>query len=156
MKIILFLLFVLSFSACESLKRSLKPLVSVNELSRELKKIAHQHELSIIENKDFDLVARLTVLSSNVKKQIHITEYNKNVLNDDYTHRCGFLLRDICYNAIWVKEEAKKLNNHREILEDIKQELSMLIEKIIVVKKVVKQIEERKKKEKKIIKDFTS
>ena len=54
----------------------------------------------------------------------------------------------------WVALKMKRLENHRENLEDIKQDISMLIEKIIVIQKVVKKIEEQKKKEQGVIKKF--
>ncbi len=147
MKVILFSFFILFFPACESLNDKLKPRASIGAIKRAFNKIAHQHELSIIEDKDFDLVAKLTDLYKSVKRQIYITEYNWNVLNDDYI----FFGR----GPHWVVNRMDMLNNHRESLENITQELSMLIEKILAVKKVVKQIEERKKKEKDVIEGFT-
>ena len=59
MKSILFLIVIVSFSACESLRRPLKPRASIGAVKRAFNKIVHQHELSIIEDKDFDLVAKL-------------------------------------------------------------------------------------------------
>ena len=153
MRFLLFLLFVLSFSSCENLRKPLKPLISVSEFSRKFKKVAHQHEISIIENKNFDLVSKLRHLRKTVKQEIYKTKYNYSVLNNDYTYTCSWD-GSRCYVAIWVKEEVKKLKSHVEILEDIKQELSMLIEKIVAIQKIVKQIEEQKKKEKDIIKKF--
>lgn len=107
MKIVLVSFLVLFFLACKNLekeRRALKPLISIKSFSRAFNKIVHKHELSIIEEKDFDLILSLANLSEVVEKQIRRTEYNWDVLYNDYT---------TVFNRhyVWVGPELK---NHRE------------------------------------------
>ena len=140
---ILFLIFFLQGCAIfENVKTSFKPLKSywtLKTYSRSFKQIVNEHEISLIENREYDVILELKKLNRTVKTDIPNVRYN--------IHACSIPAKG-CYENIHF------LRGHLEALLDLEQDLSNLIRKLKAINRIVKKESLKKKKEKKILKVF--
>lgn len=143
------------------------PMVSLKSIERGWKRLVHKHDLSLVENKDFNLLSKLNIFLIGIEKQIRVTQENIIILQNNryilakfYNSQPGFMqlndpeVRKARTEVNQIDKVMQPLKLRKEMLVDIKEELTMLIEKLMTIQRVVEK-KLREEKEKKAMTDFS-
>ena len=139
----------------------------MKSLVRTWKRLVHEYQMSVIENKEFDLFSKLNDFSESIERQIIVTQNNIRILQNNryilakfYNSQPGFMrlnnpeVRRARAKVDQIDRVMQPFMERKDILVDIKEELAMLIDKLIVIRRVVEK-KLREEKEKKAMTDFS-
>ena len=142
--------------------KNLEKIKGMKTFLRALNRMFHDYDLSIIENTKFNLIQKLKNIQHSIKSELYRTRVNQKIVTD--SDKCFKNLSKEYYSSStaqsWngiFKTSVKHIALIREYedkLIDLLEELSMFIEKLQTIRRVIKKNMLREKKQKEIMKQM--